>query len=230
MPGKNIRALCGHPLLAYSIEASLRSKRIDKTVCSTDSPEVAEAARRYGVSVGELRPERLAGDRTTDLEVFLFEIERLKAEGYEPDLLVHLRPTTPLRKPDWIDRAVEMLESDPEADSVRSVCETPIHPCKMWKNDPPYLSPLIELEDIREPYNMPRQALPEVFWQTATLDVVRSSTLKRRGSMTGSRILPFFIPPELAVDIDVLRDFDQAEAVMRREKDLVRPTKEKRIR
>ncbi|EKD29038.1 MAG: hypothetical protein ACD_79C00106G0003 [uncultured bacterium] len=229
LPGKNIKPLDGHPLLAYSIAASVQSKYIQRTICSTESREVADIAANYGAEIPFLRPVELTNDLTTDLEVFAHLLQWLKEkEEYTPDIIVQLRPTTPFRKAGWIDECIDLLLNNPNADSVRTVCEAPIHPYKMWKieNTNPFLIPLLKLEGVEEPYNMPRQILPKCYWQTATIDVLWQKTISQKNSMTGKNILPYFISPELAVDIDNIIDFKLAEVMIRENdltKDVVRP-------
>jgi N-acylneuraminate cytidylyltransferase len=223
LPRKNVVPLDGHPLIAWSIAAGAASEAVDRIVCSTDDEEIAEAARRYGADVPFRRPAPLAADDTPDLPVFAHVLRWLKdVEGWEPDLIVHLRPTTPLRRPGEIDRAIDLLRADPDATSCRSVCPPPHTPYKMWRRDDgPYLAPLLEVEGIAEPYNEPRQRLPAVLWHPGVLDVVRSSTLLR-GSMTGERILPLEIDPVYAVDIDGPEDLERA-VIRLRTIDAVRP-------
>lgn len=103
IPGKNIAPLAGKPLIAHSIEESLDCSLVERTIVSTDDPEIAEVARRWGAEVPFLRPGEFSRDDTTDLPVFIHALEWLQAnDNLLPDLVVHLRPTTPLRPPGLI--------------------------------------------------------------------------------------------------------------------------------
>jgi N-acylneuraminate cytidylyltransferase len=135
-------------------------------------------------------------------------------EGYFPEIVVQLRPTSPLRKTAHIDQAVYRLLDHPEADSVRSVCIPFQNPYKMWRIDEEqYLRPLMNTE-FAEPYNMPRQLLPQVYWQTGYVDAVWAETILEKGSMTGDRILPLVLEPGEWIDIDSPDDWRRAERLL----------------
>ncbi|SFG19848.1 N-acylneuraminate cytidylyltransferase [Novosphingobium sp. CF614] len=212
LPGKNIRSLGGHPLIAWSIAAARASGAVDCVVCSTDCEQIAAIARSYGAETPFLRPAELASDNATDLDVFEHALSWLDDHGKSPDLIVQLRPTTPFRDPAWIDAAVERMRADLAITCVRSVTSAEPTPYKMWSlsHDGARLSPLLTVEGMSEPYNMPRQKLPLAYWHTGQLDVIRSDTI-RAGSMTGTQIAPLHVDRDLAIDIDTLRDFQLAE-------------------
>ena len=133
VPRKNIRLLAGKPLLAYALEAARGCRHVHRIVVSTEDPEIADMARRHGGEVPFLRPSELALDHVSDLPVFQHCLRWLGAnEDYHPDIVVHLRPTAPLRTSEHIDRGIEQLLNTPEADSVRSVCPAAQHPLKTW--------------------------------------------------------------------------------------------------
>lgn len=212
LPRKNIRLLAGRPLIAHSIEAGLASRTVGRVVVTTDDPEIAGIAKSHGADVPFLRPAELARDDTLDLPVFQHALAWFSDhEGWRPEIVVHLRPTSPLRRPEDIDRAVELLESAPEADSVRSVAEPLENPYKMWSvTGEGWLSPLVP-SGLREPYNMPRQALPRAYWQTGAIDAIRRRTITSHGSMTGARILPLVVDALGVVDIDTESSLELVE-------------------
>lgn len=215
VPGKNIRLLLGKPLIAYSIESALASKFIDRIVVSTDSEEIARIARQASAEVPFLRPAELARDNTPDAPVFEHCIAWLKeSEGYVPDIIVHLRPTGPLRTGEEIDEAVTFLESHPEADSVRSVEESTKSPYKMWKPDDLYITPFMELRGVKDFHTAPRQSLPKVYQTTADIGVFYLRTLRDNGSVIGAKVLPYVLRRP-TVDIDTYFDFRIAELLMR---------------
>lgn len=215
IPRKNIRLLAGKPLIAYSIECARRSELICRTVVSTDDEEIAAIARQYGAEVPFLRPKELAEDLTPDLPVFQHALHGLKEnEGYTPDLVVYLRPTGPVRNPVTVDAAIRLIQHHPEADSLRSVSRPSQTPYKMWRiNAEGYLERLLSVEGIKEPYNMPRQMLPEIFWQNGYVDLLRPSVILEKGVMLGDSILPFVIDEEY-IDIDYEEDFQKAEKLL----------------
>jgi CMP-N,N'-diacetyllegionaminic acid synthase len=219
LPNKNILPLNGHPLIAYSIEASLRVNAISRTIVSTDSNEIASVAKQYGAEVPFLRPAEFAQDLSTDLDVFIHALEWLKEnENYIPDFVVQLRPTSPVRFTEDISNAIKLL-ADSDADSLRIITESPITPFKMWKinsvNEP--MEPLLTVEGVDEPYNEPRQRLPKVYWQIGTLDVIKASVILEQKSMSGKKILPYIIDSKFALDIDDINSFVKAEEVIKKE-------------
>lgn len=222
---KNIKLLDGHPLVAYSIAAAEQSASVTRTVLSTDSLEIADVARHYGLDVPFLRPAALAGDRVRDLPVIGHVLDWLeKHDGYIPEIVVHLRPTNPLRPPSCVDDAVTLLKQHPEADSVRGVAVPGQHPYKMWRlGADGCLTPL--LEEAEKHTNVPRQELPTPYWHSGHIDVVRTATIREQQSLTGDRILPLRIGESYAVDIDTIEDWERAEWIFRhREQPRVRPT------
>ena len=222
---KNIQPLAGHPLIAYSIAAGLQSTRVSRVIVSTDDEEIAEISRSYGGDVPFLRPAALAQDDTLDLPVFAHALDWLEAnESYIPNIIIQLRPTSPLRPPDCIDRALDILLGNVNGDSVRGVIPSGQNPYKMWRmSEKGHLQPLIG-NDFNEPYNMPRQQLPQTYWQTGHIDVMRASTILEKKSMSGDIILPLIIDSRYAVDIDTPKDHQYAEWILgHRDLPLVRP-------
>jgi N-acylneuraminate cytidylyltransferase len=215
IPRKNIRLFAGHPLIAYSIAAGLAAESVSRVIVSTDDEEIAAIARRYGAQTPFLRPAEFSQDQTPDLPVFQHALRWLEAEqGYSPEVVVQLRPTSPFRRVAHIDQAVYRLLERPEADSVRTVSVPFQNPFKMWRIDPQgFLRPLVATEFV-EPYNMPRQALPEVYWQTGYVDAAWADTLLVKNSMTGQNILPLVIDPSEWIDIDSPDDWRRAERLL----------------
>ncbi len=214
IPRKNIRPFAGYPLIAYSIAAGLQAEMVRRVIVTTDDEEIAEIARRYGAETPFLRPAELAGDRTLDLPVFQHALTWLaEHENYHPEVVVHLRPTTPLRPPDLVDRAVRILLEHPEADSVRGLTPAHQNPFKMWLmdgEDKP-IRPLTTIPGIEEPYNAPRQVLPTVYAHTGLIDVIRPATILKKNLMSGKVILPVLFDPGYDADLDTLSDWRRAE-------------------
>ncbi len=226
IPRKNIKPLRGIPLIAYSIAAGLQAQTVDRVIVSTDDDEIAAVAQQWGAEVPFRRPAEHATDTATDLPVFEHALGWLaEHDGYLPELVVQLRPTSPIRPADCIDRAVALLRENPQADSVRGVVPSGQNPYKMWRipdlNGP--MQPLLDSE-FDEPYNMPRQKLPITYWQTGHIDVLRRETIMQQHSMSGSTILPLMIDPLFMIDIDSPLDWDKAEWMLERlDIDYVRP-------
>jgi len=215
IPRKNILPLGGFPLISYSIAAGIQSQFINRLIVSTDDNEIAQISERYGAEVPFLRPEKYAQDDTPDFPVFFHALAWLEEqEDYRPDVVVQLRPTSPFRSVMQIDQAVKTLADHPQADSIRTVCRPFQDPYKMWhiKQDG-YMVPIMDHE-FDEPYNMPRQELPAVFWQTGYVDAAWSKTIVEKQSMTGDLILPLVIDPGDFIDIDSEMDWKRAERML----------------
>ncbi len=193
VPRKNLLPVAGKPLIAYSIEHALECAAITRTIVSTDDDEIAEVARRFGAEVPFKRPAEAASDTATDLQVFRHALSFLSEQGYSPELVVHLRPTGPVRRIDLIERAIESMLSHPEADSLRAVGLAEQTPYKMWRIEGTYLRQALELPGFPESHSMPRQKLPAVYWQNGYVDIVRPRTISELGSMVGRVVLPFVV-------------------------------------
>ncbi len=215
IPHKNIRPFAGFPLIAYSIAAGLAAKTVNRVIVSSDDPEILSVARRYGAETPFQRPEEYSLDHTPDLPVFQHALDwLLENEVYRPEIVIQLRPTSPFRRVAHIDQAVYQLLERPEADAVRTVCVPFQNPFKMWRiGSNGLMSPLMETKFI-EPYNMPRQALPEVYWQTGYVDAAWTDTIQDQNSMTGRNILPLVIDSSEWIDIDSPDDWLRAERLL----------------
>lgn len=214
IPRKNIKVFAGYPLIAYSIQAAKNSKYVTRTIVSTDDMEIAAVAKEYGAEVPFLRPDEFAQDQTLDFPVFENLLTTLKeTEGYHPDYVIQLRPTSPIRPINLVDDAIEEILKDPLIDSVRGVVPSGQNPFKMWKIHPKsgLMEGLLKIEGIEEPYNSARQALPDTYWQTGHIDVIRTNVILDQKSMSGKKIKPIHIHPDFTVDLDKPADWQKAE-------------------
>lgn len=215
---KNIKLLGGKPLIVWSIEAAKKSQFIDRVIVSTDSEEIAEVARDTGAEVPFLRPKEIAQDLTPDTPVFEHALAWLKEhDNFIPEFIVHLRPTGPLRTSEEIDKAIEMLAADPEADSVRSVEEPPKSPFKMWQPEGNYIKPFAEFNGLKDFHTMPRQMLSKVYQTTADIGIMRLRTVIEKKSVIGDCVIPYILKRP-TVDIDHPIDFEIAELLLKKQK------------
>ncbi len=192
---KNIKELVGKPLIQYSIDEAKKSKYIDRIITSTDDLEIADVAKKLGSEVPFLRPADISHDKATDYPTFTHALEWFeKNEGYIPDIIVQLRPTSPLRTVHEIDACIELLVKNPDADSVRTVTEPEQSPYKMFKvgNDG-LLEPLLKLEGTEESFNLPGQALPKAYKHVGYVDVMWRRTLLEKKQMTGTKVIPHIL-------------------------------------
>ena len=233
IPRKNIRNFAGYPLVAWSIAAGLGAELVTRVIVSTDDDEIAAVGREFGAETPFLRPAELAQDDTTDLPVFKQALAWLKEnEGYIPDVVVQLRPTSPIRPRGLVDAAIRILLEYEDADCVRGVVPAGQNPHKMWRlpegeNGP--MKNLLNVEGIAEPYNAPRQSLPPVYWQTGHIDAIRTSSILKKKSLTGDVIYPIVIDSHYTVDIDNLYDWARYEhLVMTGGLDYISPGRQRR--
>jgi YrbI family 3-deoxy-D-manno-octulosonate 8-phosphate phosphatase len=233
IPRKNIRDFAGYPLVAWSIAAGSGSELVTRVIVSTDDEEIAAVSREFGAETPFLRPAEFAQDNTTDLPVFEHALSWLnKNEGYVPDVVVQLRPTSPIRPRGLVDAAIKTLLAHPDADCVRGVVPAGQNPHKMWRlpeGENGSMKNLLDVEGIAEPYNAPRQSLPPVYWQTGHIDAIRTSSIIEKKSLTGDVIYPIVIDSRYTVDIDNLQDWARYEhLVMTGGLDYVSPGRQRR--
>jgi len=215
IPLKNIKSLIGKPLIAYTIEAAKRSKYINRIVVSTDSEEIASVAKQYGAEVPFLRPESISQNDSTEMQFFEHALDWFtENEDYEPDLIVLLYPTTPFRKTESIDEAIEEILKHPEADSLRSVKLCSEHPYKMWIIEDGYLKSFIKGGDLNI-HTLSYHLLPTVYVQNASIYITKPSTIKNKKSPTGDKIIPFVMNEIESIDINTPLDFKFAEMLMK---------------
>lgn len=214
IPHKNVREFAGKPLMVHSIEQARGCPQVGRVLVSTDSGEYAAIARQHGAETPFLRPMEISGDAATDLEAFQHALRWLAGqEGRVPGLVVHLRPTHPNRTSTQIAEAIQLLQTHPEWDSVRSVVAAPETPFKMWFHRPDgSLEPVIKT-DITEAHSRPRQTLPPTFLQNACIDVIRSRTILEKNSIAGERIGAYVM--QVLHDIDTPEQMAAAEAAFR---------------
>lgn len=208
LPGKNIKLLSGKPLIAWTIEAAVNSKRVDRVVVSTDAEDIAAVARAFGAEVPCMRPADLSGDHaSTDSAIF----HALGSVGEVFDIVVILQPTSPLRTAEDIDNALTRL-TDTGAKGVVSVCECE-HP-PLWSNTLPDDN---AMGDFLRPSVLGKrsQDLPQYYRLNGcfyAFDVEAYSL--RKGTFYSDDVKAYIMPSERSVDIDTQIDFCFAEALL----------------
>lgn len=208
VPGKNVRPLAGHTLLEYTARAARESGVIDRVILSTDSAEIADAGRRAALEVPFMRPAALAADDTPMLPVIEHALAEIAKNGWSPDIIVLLQPTSPLRRPGHIRDAVHLLR-DTGADSVVTVVEVPRHlsPDYVMRVDEGRLKPFLpdgarvtRRQDTRPAYY--REGTVYGFWR---------ATLERYGGIYGDDCRPLLLRPSESLSIDTEDDWNEAE-------------------
>ncbi len=214
VPGKNVRRLAGHPLLAYAIETARQSAVFDRIVVSTDSEEIAKVARWYGADVPFLRPDEYATATSPDIEWIAWTLPRLE-ERY--DLFAIVRATNPFRGPDAIRRGLEQLIATPEADSIRAVERAKQHPGKMWELtiDGRTMMPLLDQSHLDVAWHAGQyQALPPVYVQNSALEIAWTRVVAATGTREGRVLAPFLTDGHEGLNIDDEDDFAFAERLV----------------
>ena len=215
VPGKNVRALGGHPTIAYTIAPALESGVFQSVIVSTDSEDVAAIARHYGAEVPFLRPAAYAGDTSPDIEWVEYTLTELQKHGRVWDCFSLLRPTSPFRSVDTIRRAWQHFLAQDAVDSLRAVEKCTQHPGKMWVVRGDRMFPLLPSSNGAQPWHStPYQALPEVYVQNASLEIAWTSVVFERRSIAGDVMVPFITEGHEGFDINGPQDWMIAERLI----------------
>lgn len=213
---KNIRPLAGHPVMAYTIAAARQSGIFSAILVSTDSEHYAEVARNYGAEAPFLRPAEISGDVSPDIEWVEFTLKKLKEMGREYDCFSILRPTSPFRLPETIQRAWQEFLAEEGVDSLRAVEKCREHPGKMWVIRGKRMMPLLPISPAELPWHStPYQALPEVYAQNASLEIAYSRVVFQGRTIAGEVVMPFLTQGYEGFDVNRPYDWALAEELVR---------------
>lgn len=210
--GKNIKFLAGKPLIAWTIEIALQCKDISRVIVSTDDQEIAEVARQWGAEVPFIRPTELSQDDSSHISVVLHAIHWLEEkEGYRPNYIMLLQPTSPCRTVEDIQITIQLAKNH-DAIAVMSVCEAANHPYKTYKiienGTLEYFIP----SNIEYKY---RQSLPKVYEENGAIYLNKRSSLLQHQTFLPSGTIAYVMPQERSLDIDTPWDFYIADLVLR---------------
>ncbi len=208
VPRKNVRMLAGRPLLAYTAAAAKASGVCDRIVLSTDDPDIEAVGRACGLEVPFLRPAELATDESAMLPVLQHVLEMLAREPWRPDIVLVLQPTSPLRQPEHIRRAVEHLQES-GADSVVTVVEIPRHlsPDYVMRIESGRLHPFLA-DGARVTR---RQDARPAYVRDGTVYACWRQTIERFGNIYGNDCRPLLVDPRESLSIDSIDDWNEAE-------------------
>ena len=203
-PNKNVYPILDRPLMSYPLLAAQNAKYVDEIYVSTDSKDYAEIANYYGAKTPFLRPKSLSTDTSSDIDFFIHAVEWFKKNhNVEPLRIVHLRPTTPLRDPNIISKALKDIERDDQCTSLRSCHKAPESPFKWFiKDTDNYLKSFNNLSP--DASNDPRQGFPDVYIPDGYVDVIKLETLKKN-ILHGDKVRLFETP--VTCEIDNASDF-----------------------
>lgn len=210
IPDKNIKHLAGKPLIAYSIAAARLAKNIDRVIVSTDSQKYADIAAQYGAEVPFLRPVEISGDTSTDYLCIKHALDWLQyQEGSQPEYLVHLRPTTPLRDSRCIEDAIELLRNNEVATALRSVHEMSESAYKTMEIETGFLKRVFCGSFDLDTANDNRQRFSKTYHPNGYVDVIRSSFVRENQKLHGNCVLAYI--SESAIEVDTINDFAYLE-------------------
>jgi CMP-N-acetylneuraminic acid synthetase len=212
IPGKNLKPAAGKPLIAWTVETALAATSLDRVIVSTDSLEIAEVARRHGAEVPFMRPADLAQDDTPGIEPVLHAALWLEEnEGYHPDLIMLLQPTSPLRIPEDIDRAIELIR-EKSADAVVSVTPVEAHP--YWMKQIDGAGRMTDFIKLDQPIDR-RQDLPEVYVLNGAIYLARYEALVEQKTFYADNTFSLVMPVERSLDIDAPWDLYLADLILK---------------
>lgn len=215
VPGKNIHPLAGNPLMAYTISSARQSGIFSSIVVSTDSEQYADVAKKYGADVPFLRPVEIAGDLALDIEWIDFTLRKLKEMGQVFDCFSILRPTSPFRLPETIQRAWREFLNEEGVDSLRAIEKAKEHPGKMWVVRGKRMMPLLPIGPAEQPWHSsPYQALPEVYSQNASLEIAWTRVVFDGRTIAGNVVMPFFTQGYEGFDVNRPYDWELAEKLI----------------
>jgi len=211
--GKNIKELCGKPLIVWSIEAGLKSKYVDEVVVSTDYENITDIAKSYGAKVPFIRPDYLASDTATSFDAIKHTIEFYKNElNQEFDYIVLLEPTSPLREVNDIDKAVEYL-FDSRADSIVGISKTEDqNPAFLVLKDSKDFITGYENKDMKV---LRRQDIKDVYFFEGTIYISKSDVLMNKKTFYHENAIGYEVPKYKSLEIDDIEDFIMVEAIMK---------------
>jgi N-acylneuraminate cytidylyltransferase len=213
--GKNVRSLGGHPLIDWSIKACLKSQLIDRVIVSTDSEEYAQLSLELGAEVPFLRPANISDDRSTDYDFVLHALDWFAVHGGEPALIVHIRPTTPFRSPELVDKAIESFQRSRNASALRSVHAMSESAYKAFEiADSGSLKRLGTSSTALDVANDARQLFPVTYQANGYVDVLSSEFIRSQKLLHGDSVMPFVTP--VVVEVDTEEDFSHLEFLLDR--------------
>lgn len=213
---KNIRLLGDHPVMAYTIQAALASGVFARVIVSTDSEAYADIARHYGAEVPGLRPAEYASSTSPDIEWIVYTLRLLAEQGQPSDCFSILRPTSPFRQPETIQRAWAAFSGETGVDSLRAVEKVRQHPGKMWAVRGNRMTPLMPLarEDGTPWHSSQMASLPAFYIQNASLEIAWSRVALEDNTIAGSVVMPFLTDDMEGFDINDMQDWWYAQHLL----------------
>jgi len=213
LPGKNIKPLLGKPLIGWTIEHAKESKYIDEVFVTTDFNEIAEVSLQFGLNVPFLRPEELSKDNTSSMDVVEHVLNYYESNNINFNYIILLEPTSPLRKKNDIDSAIELLVNNEDADGIVSVGEVHL--------EHPMINKKINSNNRLEPY-LPetqkiyqRQQADKAYFPYGVIYMIKTSIFKSKKTFYTDNIIPYLIERWQNFEIDDIYDFFCVETILK---------------
>lgn len=216
---KNIIKIFNHPLIAHAIKEAKKTRLFEKIIVSTDSPNYAKIAKKYGAEVPFLRPMKISNSLSHDFQWVNYTIKKLHKMGFSFSYFFILRPTNPFRTSKTIIKAWKEFKKNKRAESLRAVEISKQNPYKMWEKSGNYIKPLLKLTKNNQPsHNLQSKSLPKILVQNASLEISKINVLKKYKTITGKKIIPFYTNQLEGFDINYPNDIKLAKILAKDKK------------
>jgi CMP-N,N'-diacetyllegionaminic acid synthase len=216
LKNKNIRELNSKPLLYYPISTAKKIREKEKIIfCSTNSLLIKKIAEKYKIKVPFLRPENISKDMSTDITFVNHTLKEFAKQKTFFKIGLILRPTSPIRNIKNIEKGYNIFKKN-KATSMRAICLAPATPYRMWKLKKGFIEPLLKT-NLYEQYNIPRQKLPEVYWQCGNFEYFRIGYKSKINSVSGDKIMGYVLKGKETEDIDTYEDLRRVEKIIKNE-------------
>jgi len=220
VPDKNIAKLLDKPLIAYSIEAARRTSLISRVIVSTDSDKYASIAKSYGAEIPFLRPNELSKDDSTDYDFVKHLLDWFSSnENNQPEYIIHLRPTTPIRDPEIIDDAIKLFMKNNDATSLRSGHEMSETAYKQFEIEGGYFKKICTGSFNLDDANENRQSFPKTYFPNGYVDILKTSFVLKNELLHGNKVLSYIT--DFAIEIDTIEDFEFLEWQMNKDNKII---------
>tara|TARA_B100001013_G_C24509598_1_gene402455 strand:+ start:27 stop:767 length:741 start_codon:yes stop_codon:yes gene_type:complete len=222
LKNKNIKFLGGHPLLAWSIELCKKIKLIDYFLVSTDSKKYAKIALKYKSPIPFLRPKKISKKFSTDYALINHALSELSRIKINPEIIVYIRPTTPLRNPKQINEAIKaFMRNKYKMHSLRSVHEMSETAYKSYEiSNKKLLKPILKKIKFLDKVNLPRQNFKKTYVANGIVDIFSSYFIKKNKMLYGSKVMPFITSP--TTEVDNINDFKYLEYQVKNFKNFIK--------
>ena len=194
---KNIVNLRGKPLIAWSIEQCMKSKNINEVYLSTDSKKYGEIAKRFGLKKIIYRPKSISNDKSTDYEFIKHFIENINTDHA---VIAHIRPTTPFRNIELLDRIINFFIKNKKYSSLRAIHENPETAYKSFELQNKYLKPLKGVKKTMDQLNNPRQNFSKTYSANGYIDLYRKEFILKNKKLFGNKVMGYITPLTMEID------------------------------